>query len=237
MKSKIKNLKDKFIEETIKATFMLALYFFYNENLYSEKDFFTKLRDSSAIIIPYVIYIVIVSISSILKRPVILSIKMKNFLIREKEETILYHFNGFREDASKIILSIQVKDSTSVWAKIAKFLFRKSKFTIKIALEPLSDEFVCEPCIYSDEINFQGAFFTIDISKIIFSNLENNIPSAIEYPFIIKENMDNPPMKNCECVIKPMLCIDNKSMNFFQRLFIKFSLDLKNEYYSISFIR
>lgn len=237
MKNKLKSLKDKFIEESVKALFMVLLYLFYNNNLYTEKDFFTKIRDSSAIIIPYIAYIIGIVIFSIFKKPVILNIKMKNFLIREKEETILYHFQGFREDASKIVLSVQVNENSSVWAKIAKFLFRKSNFTLKIALEPLSDEFVCEPCTHSDNINFQGDFFTVDISNIIFSNLDHNIPSVIEYPFIIKENIDNPPMTNCECVIKPILYIENKSMNFFQRLFIKFSLDLKNGHYSINFIR
>ncbi|MBE6089547.1 MAG: hypothetical protein E7206_16245 [Clostridium beijerinckii] len=237
MKSKLVSLKDKFIEETIKAIFMLLLYLFYNNNLYTEKDFFTKIRDSSAIIIPYIIYIFIISIYSIFKRPLVTNIKMKNFLIGDKEETILYHFKDFREDASKIVLSLEVKENNSLWVSLAKWIFKNNKFSLKIALEPLDDQFICEPCMYTDEIDFQGAFFTIDISDIIFSNLEHNVPSVIDYEFIIKENKDNPPMNKCRCVIKPILCIDNKSLKFFHKLFVKFNLDLKNGYYSINFVR
>lgn len=237
MRGKISNLKDKVIEETVKAVFMVLIYLFYNKGIYTQKDFLTKLRDSSAILIPYLIYIFIVSIGSICKQPIIVNIKMKNFLIDDKEETILYHHKGFREDASKVVLNLEVKENNSVWASIARWLFKNKTFIVEVPIKQHSKEFICQPCEYPDEISFQGSFFTIDISDIILCNLEDRLPGIIKYDFVVKENQDNPPATNRQSHIKPTILIDKKKPNFFQSLFIKYNLELKEGKYLVKFIK
>lgn len=237
MIKKIGNLKDKFIEETIKALFMASIYFFYNKDIYTQKDFYTKLRDSSAIIIPYIIYIIIVSFSSIKTKPIIIDIKMRNSSVEDKEETILYHYKDFREDARRIKLSISLRNQSTVWARIAMWLYKKCKFEVEVSLIPATDELICQPCIYLEEVEENIDKFRIDITDLIINKLDYNVPCVKVYPFIINENEDKPPVKDDKYFIKPILLLNGKKMNFIHRRFVDVNIDLKEGYYLVHFIK
>jgi hypothetical protein len=238
LKSKIINLKDKFIEEIIKCIFMLALYFLYNKNLYTQKDFFSRIRDSSVILIPYLIYIILISINSFFARPLIVVIKVKNFLIEGREETTLYHCDGsFREDINKITLTLEMKNNYSLHTSFAKHILKNKRITINIGIVPFKEAFICESCVHSEKIDFQGSYTILDISNIIISNLEERTSTIVKYDFIVKENRDNPPETNCCCAIKPTIFINGKKLGFFYKRFIKYKLELKKGEYSINFIK
>ena len=236
MKSKIINFKDKLVEEIIKFIFMIMIYFFYNKDLYSNKDFITRIRDSSAILIPYLIYLIFISISSLFMKPITINIMMKNFRI-DKQETDLFHFKNFCEDAQTIALDLKIEKNTSIWACLARRLFKSKILTLKIFIETYEENFMCQPCQLSDEIDFRGSSFTIDISNIVLSNLRDNIPDTVNYNFVVKENEDNPLMRGHKCYIKPMLLINNKQIGYFQKIFIKYITNLKDGMYLINFVR
>jgi hypothetical protein len=237
MKKKIDNLKDKIIEETIKVSFMTLIYLFYNKNLYTQKDFLTKLRDSSAILIPYIIYIIIVSFSSFKTKPIIINVKMRNSTVADKEETIIYHHGSSREDSRKVKLTISLKNKSTLWASFASFLFRKCKFELVVSFQPPGDELLCQSCISSEDIEDNNTSFNIDITSLITSKLDYNVPCVKDYPFIVNENMDNPPVQDGKYFIKAKLHVNGEKISFLQRRFVDVNIDLEEGYYLIQFIK
>ena len=233
MKHILENLATKFIEEFFRFIFMLIIY--WCTNLFTEKDLYTNLKGSLAIIIPYFIYILFMVIISFVQKPIIVNIKMSNYLFDDREETDLLHYKSFREDSRKIILDLSIIENNSLWTKLALYIFKNKKFTIKIQLDPLIDEFVCQPCEQSSNIKFEGSYFTIDISQIILCRLNRGIPTSQKYYFIIGENRDNPPSIDGEYHIKPSFLIDEREPNFLQTQLIKCSLNMKKKYYIVNY--
>jgi hypothetical protein len=237
MKKKILTLKDKFFEELIKAAFMFSIYFYYNRGIYTQKDFFTKLRDSLAILIPYVIYIILLSLSSLKTKPIIVNIKMRNSTLKDKEETIIYHHNTSREDARKVNLTVSLSNKSTAWATIASWIFKKSKFVVQISFQPPADELLCQTCSHADDVTDNGSSFLIDISKLVTSKLDYNAPCIINEPFVVSENVDMLPVRSRSYYIYPILLINGKRLNFLQKRFINISIDLKEGYYLIEYVK
>lgn len=235
VKSIFNNLGAKLIEELSKFILMLVIY--YCTNLFTDKDLYANIKGSLAIIVPYLIYIIVIIIISFLQKPIIVNVKMNNYLIKDKEETVFVHYDQIREDAQTVILELKVKENSSCWAKLAKLILKNKKITIKVELDPIVDEFICEPCEHPREVNYKGSYFTIDISKIILAKLDKNLPTSQQYHFMLKENRDNPPQINGEYHIKPSFLIEENKVGFLASRFIKYSLDMKNDYYIVNFIK
>lgn len=230
-----KNMGNKIIEEVIKFIFMLVIYFV--SSIFTTKELINSLKNSLAIIIPYLIYIFIMVLISIIQKPILISIKMNNYLFKEKEETDLCHFHTYREEANTVTLDLYIGENNSCWGKVAKKFFKGKKFIIKVELDPPVHEFLCQPCEFPEQVSYKGTYFKIDISEIVFSKLENNIPTNQQYKFIIKENKDKPPLIDGTYHIKPSFLINEKKINFFEKQFIKYSLNMKKDYYVVNFRR
>lgn len=239
MKNRINDLKNEFFKEVIKLIFMIIIYFFYNKNLYTNSDFITAIRDSLVIIIPYIIYIFLISIGGLIIRPIRIIVKMSNSSLNEDdddiEKTILYHDGMSREDARTVKLSLKVKDNWCVWSHIARKFLKDKKVILKVSIQPYTDKFVCQPSSFDERIDFCGSCFTIDVTDIIFNNLDDRIPTDMICYFIINENRDNPSGVDCKCYIKPYILVNDNKINFFHRCFIKYKLDMKKGMYSINF--
>ncbi|MBU3089436.1 hypothetical protein KPL42_13140 [Clostridium gasigenes] len=233
--------KQKIIEEAIKLVIIIALYLTTN-GVFTEKDITRRIIDTLGIMIPILVYIVILLFSNFITKPIIMELNIKNLKGKEKESMEIYHHNTEREDQRTIVLSIQFIDKATSWSRLAKRIYKNSKIKINLTLQPQDDSMLIQPTsIYpkvEEYLDNKGVtVVSIDVTDVILSKLDYNIPIRKEYKFIISENPDNLPQNDENYFIKPKVSINDKEFNFRDNKLIEVKSMLRKGYYEINYMK
>lgn len=196
-----------------------------------------KTGDNLLVITTFIAYFISVNISAIFRRPIFIKISLEDLLSGDSYSKII-HFEGEkREKSNAVKIKLNIIKRNTFWNRVALYTVKNKKTEILISIGQKDAILYCQPEIISNQIQITETGFKMDIKNILVDNLDNNVPSSMEYNFLIEENTDNDVVGNCELSIKPKLFVNNKKIELLYKFFFKFDIDLQDGFYPVKYIR
>jgi len=187
-------------------------------------------------IVTSVFMIIFTLFIKVVSRPIYIKVKLTNKASKE-EVTQFTHNETRRQDTRTIVINVDVIRTNSLWKKLAICFLRKKVINLEIYTSQNEKNFICYPCCQSKDYSIKQRGFSIDIKDLILSNLKESVPRNKDYEFLIDENRDFEMPANENIPIKPMLLINDKSLNFFSHRFIKLKIDMKEDFHLVKYIK
>lgn len=232
-------IRDEMVKEFLRVFLLNIIYFFSGDMILSRIDKTLLINRGlifSVSLIVSSIYLICIFIIRFLTKPINISIELKNKRLENNYNTIV----EFKDSKLNLVaIHVHIHKTKSIWNLIGLKLLKNKKITLEIGTEPHHKSLVCQPISIVDgevDILNNGTTFYIDVSDLIFNNLENQVPHKPKYEFIIVPNRDKTIKQSQQFVIKPKIRINNQRLSFIQNRLLDFKFICDKENYTVDYI-